>query len=388
MAQERKKERKINLLFCSSDNNLASGAFLSLVSLCKIMKNNYNINPIVILPISGDGQRLLENEGIKYYKIPQVSMILKINASFFDYLNYIFKSIKKSGALFKIINIIKKEDIDIIHLNSLYTHLGAIAGLITKKPFVWHIRETIYKDFNCKILFKKQFFNLVNKSNRIIAISEAVNNEFPELTKDKVSIIYDGIEENTYKIYPHHLFKNTKTHFLCVGHIFPNKGQMELLKACKLLLNNGYTDWNLRLLGKGDTKPLEKYIVQNKLSPFVEIIGFSPDVKSYLAQSDIAFIPSHFEAFGRTCVEALFAGCLVIAANAGALPEIITDNKTGLLFESKNEKNLYEKIIFALTNKPYCAELAKQGQKEAIRRFTVETNAANIHKVYTDVLTE
>ena len=378
--------RMLNILFCASDNNLASGAFLSLVSLCKILKKDYNINPVVILPISGDGEKLLKEENIKYYYVPQISYVIKAKVSALDYIKFTIRYSKRLFALFKLINIIQKEKIDIIHLNSIYTHTGAMAGRITQTPVIWHIREVINKEYGMTLLFNKLYFKLMNSVNKIIVISNAVYKKYPEIDSNKVKIIYDGIDKSSYEIQGHRLFEDTKTHLVCTGAILKTKGQMELLQACKMLIDNGYTSWDLKIIGKGDTAALEEFITSNNLDKYVEIIGFSRNIKGWLAKSDISFIPSYYEAFGRTCVEGLFAGCLVIASNSGALPEIITDNKTGFLFKPQNAQDLYEKIVFAINNKEYCRNIARQGHEYALKNFTSEQNAAAVYEVFKEVL--
>ena len=53
------------VLFVASDNESTNGAFRSMVALCSILRNRYNLDVCVLLPKKGDGAVLLKAEGIR-----------------------------------------------------------------------------------------------------------------------------------------------------------------------------------------------------------------------------------------------------------------------------------------------------------------------------------
>jgi len=81
-------------------------------------------------------------------------------------------------------------------------------------------------------------------------------------------------------------------------------------------------------------------------------------------QARLAVIPSLFENFPFTCLEAMSCGCPVIASNVGGLPEMIEDGVSGFLFQPDNKEELAEKIV-ALLSDPALAE--SMGNEAAIR---------------------
>jgi glycosyltransferase involved in cell wall biosynthesis len=72
--------------------------------------------------------------------------------------------------------------------------------------------------------------------------------------------------------------------------------------------------------------------------PNVTYTGWlTPDqVKPYLAHADVVVVPSRWEAFGLSAAEAMSYGRPVVARKVGALPELVLDGTTGLLFEGEN----------------------------------------------------
>ena len=56
----------MNVMYVASDNCLSSGAIKSMVKLCELERDIYNINPIVVLPYYGDGEELLKSAKLNY----------------------------------------------------------------------------------------------------------------------------------------------------------------------------------------------------------------------------------------------------------------------------------------------------------------------------------
>jgi glycosyltransferase involved in cell wall biosynthesis len=74
----------------------------------------------------------------------------------------------------------------------------------------------------------------------------------------------------------------------------------------------------------------------------VRFHGNVDDMAGFWAEADVCVVPTNRmrEAFGMVAAEGLAAGCPVVAARAGALPEIVQDGKCGLLYEPGNSDEL------------------------------------------------
>lgn len=377
---QNKNNKTIKLLYCASDNNSSSGAFLCMVSLLKELMM-FDIEPLVILPNRGNGFHLLDEAGIRYKYIKSLDWCKPIEKKK-KYLKHCVNIV----ALFKLIKIILKEKINLIHLNTTFTYIGAIAGLITQKPVIWHLREAIEQAFGFEIIFGRFGYNLINHSNKIIAISNAVLNSYPMIDKNKAIVINDGIEDKKFYKPEKEILNNNHVKLLCVGAIYTQKGQKDLLLACKELLKNGYTNWSLTVIGVGDYQMLFDLIEKEDLSHYVQILGYRSNIEDYMENSDITIVPSHFEGFGRVIVESMFSGNLVIVSNSGAIPEIIQNEQNGLLHNCADSYDIYKKIKWALENRESGKKIAKQGQECAINNYTAKINAEKIYDVYYEIL--
>jgi glycosyltransferase involved in cell wall biosynthesis len=102
----------------------------------------------------------------------------------------------------------------------------------------------------------------------------------------------------------------------------------------------------------------------------------------------VTIVPSRYETFGYTAVEALSLGCPVIVANSGGLAEIVRDLETGLLFASGDPRSLANQIVRLLDAPEWGAQLGEAARSDVARRYaprsiaeqTVETYAAVIER--------
>lgn len=384
----------MKVLFVPSDNNFVSGAFRSMCTLNKILNDKFKIQTLVVLPNkTGNGFKLLDELNIKYTYIESFNWIVKSDRELTkEQHNQILIEQEKNGdAINKLVELIKKEKIDIIHINTTYSYVAAIAGQITNTPVIWHLREFLEEDQKRQIYDKSYGYSLIGKSDRIITISKALYAKYENiLPKEKMQVVYNGIDTTTFYKPNKKIFKNDKLIFVCAGSVNYNKGQDLLVHACgKLFRDKHIENFELWLVGVCDeryteiiTKVARKYGIEDK----VKILGPKQDVADYYEKADIVFMCSKFEAFGRVTVEGMLSGALLIGANSGGTTEIIKDNVTGLLFNQGDSDDLCDKIYFAITNKDKMRVIANNGRDDMLNNMNADRNAFEISQIYIDVL--
>lgn len=114
----------------------------------------------------------------------------------------------------------------------------------------------------------------------------------------------------------------------------------------------------------------------------------SPEtIRSALAIATCAVLPSIQENFGLALAEAMAAGVACIGSDAGGIPDVVSDGKTGLLFSSNNEDELSDRLLEIHRNPEKSATMAAAGRADALRRFAVEAVADAHAKMYRDLAT-
>jgi len=165
------------------------------------------------------------------------------------------------------------------------------------------------------------------------------------------------------------------------------KGVNYLIEACRYLKNKKIS-FNLIILGDGEERGnLQKQVLELGLKDYVRFEGMVPHTRigDYLSESGICILPSIKEGFGVALIEAMFCKTPVIGSNSGSIPEIIMNNKTGLLVPPKNPMALAKAIEFLLKNKKFTQRLTEEGYDYALANFTPEVVAEKMKQIYDKV---
>ena len=376
----------MKILFTPSDNDATSGAFLCMTGFIKSARKQFHIDPLVILPNSGDGAKLLEEAGIPYILIRSYAWTINIDRK--DFLSvkvkWRIKRILNWVAIRKIRKLIRQWNPDIVYNNTTWGYVGALSGFNEKKPVIWHFREIMELQQNMTVLCgwvkTRKYFR---QADQVIAVSHYVLNYYKNMVSpSKSNVIYEGVNKNDSFCPNHLIFQNQSANIIMVGGFLKDKGQDCLIDAIDYVKKNTDFDIKVNFIGNDNTeygKYCRKKCRDLNLDNIISFLGRRNDVSKFLSKSDIAIIASGNEAFGRTTVEALLSGCLVIAANAGATPELIQDNISGLLFKREKKNGLGQRIIFAIENAERMQHIAKVGQDFAVQNYTADINAFNIY---------
>lgn len=382
---ENKRQIKDNydILYMASDNNKTSGAFLCLVDLAISMRGKGK-KSLIVLPEYGNGEEILVEQELDYIYIPSKTMLTRIDGKEPTWQERNIAD--NSAAMNRIKELIYKHNIKIIHCNTTYASVGAMAAKEPGIPVMWHLRENIFEQGYC-YKDKEEFYDLINSSSKVVVVSDYLKKCYPDLSKEKVVTIYDGVNVGEY-YKEREIFSDTKVRIVLVAAIYPLKRQEDLIRAAVILKERGF-DFQIDIIGSGEKQyidKLEDIIRENNLGECVSLLGRKDEMQKYYQMSDISVVCSRSESFGRVCIESQLSGCVVVGASAGATKELIEDKKTGLLYECENAVDLAEKISYAILHPLESRVIAKNGQKKALHFFSKENSANQIYDIYEELL--
>ncbi len=118
---------------------------------------------------------------------------------------------------------------------------------------------------------------------------------------------------------------------------------------------------------------LEKICKTIRIDQNVKFLPFTDAVPQLMAALDIFVLPSFAETYGLVVIEAMAMEKPVIATNAGGLPEIIIDGKTGLLVEPRSVEAVANAIDKILGNDELRISLGHSAREDALRRFSMDS---------------
>lgn len=256
----------------------------------------------------------------------------------------------------KLLSVLKQNDIGIINTYltgcSLYFSL---INLLYGHPLCASLHNQIIHE-KLAGLQKKVYpflYRMLSKMVGGIIVNSKYNKKHFELVAGidakKIKVIPNGIDDSFgKKVGGIEIEKKVQTRISYFGRLSKEKGVINLIKALAFL---EHFDLDCLIVGDGPLRiELESYVYENGLSSRIHFLGFKTAIEPYLSSSDIVVVPSLNEAFGIAIIEAFAYRKLVIGSNVGAIPELIQDGITGLLFEVNDYKGLSEKIAYAVQN--------------------------------------
>ena len=380
----------MRVLFITHTNGL-DGANRSLLQLARELRDNHNVEPVVVCPRDRNSYILTDayaKEGIKCMPAPLVKFKLvgrkSIAAKCLLAVSFIIHDLYLIYAL-------RNVKFDLVHSNTSVIDMGAYLARWRGVPHVWHLREFGYEDFGLKSVFGKRYERWIyKKCSASIAISKAIEHKFKPIFGKRLRLIYNGIVPKEEALSATHT--NSVLTFCIAGRLEPNKNQMEVLKACQLLKSESESAFRLLVIGAGGNtayiEELKKYVADNNLDGNVVFMGYRDDVPDVLRQCDVGIMSSTNEAFGRVTVEYMMQNLAVIASDTGANPEIINDGETGLLYHSGDAGQLADRMRMLMEDRDLLLRIAANGKRQAHERFSSVKNSDSIYELYTTLVKE
>lgn len=371
------RRTEIKIVFITHYDNMY-GANRAMYHLMVRLKKEYGEEPVVIIPAEGEMTRCLAEEGIRYH----VHSVTQWQAVYSGPVRFLVKKmIRKrniSRELISLTKLCKAEQPDCIYSNSSVIGIGAMLAEKIGCRHIWHIREFSKEHFHMRYFYpRKRVCRLYEQADCLVTISDALKkNYMKKYPKAKIVRIYDGV--SIVAADRESFFEKRPVRFCYVGYLFPMKHQEQVLEACKLLNNAGFTDYELYLVGGGkeEYQRLLRTKIKTEQLHQVKLTGYIDDVHALLNTMDIGIIASEYEGFGLVTVEYMLHGMPVIGRNSGGTPEIILDAVTGYLYDETEE--LYQAMKQLMQSPDQVRKMGEAGRKRAKECFTEEKNAQTV----------
>ena len=169
-------------------------------------------------------------------------------------------------------------------------------------------------------------------------------------------------------------------HVLCVGRLSPEKGQAGLLDVFAAIRTR-IDDARLELIGSGpEEAALRSRAARLGLGAEVSFPGrrSEADTLAAIARADILVVASLMEGLPIVLMEAMALGTAVVAPRLAGIPELVDDDRTGLLFTPANWGELEGKIERLLTDDKLRARLVKGAYQTIVGEYDIRQSAQSL----------
>jgi len=239
---------------------------------------------------------------------------------------------------------------------------------------------------NIRQTHRKRLAWVARESAAIIAVSRSTKKDLIDLLKipeEKITVIYEGVEKR-YSPQPPSIIDTVKRRYGLKGdYLFslstlePRKNQQRLIEAYTKIKSR-HPDLQLLIGGKTgwgeELKPVDGVLMP----------GFIPDADLPALYSGCStfVLPSLYEGFGLSPLQAMACGAPTVVSNVSSLPEVV--GKAGVLVDPEKVNSISAGIIKAIKNQ---ADLSSKSLKRA-KQFTWQETAQKTHQLYQQVINQ
>lgn len=311
--------------------------------------------------------------------------------------------IKDFQALLNIINLLRREQFDVVHTHSSKAGiLGRIAARIAGVPVVVHtIHGFPFHDFMSPL--KRHFYITLERSLRTFADFYITVCELNRTQAIELNLVHP---ENSQTVYSGISFakldrpsdpKTTRQQLnipdgwqtiVMVGRLDQQKAPHYLIDAFSKVQQQ-CPKTLLLLVGDGELQPLLEHQVQQlRLTDQVRFLGSREDVPEILKASDIFALSSLWEGLGRAMTEAMLVGLPVVVPEIYGIPEIVHHNQTGLLYPAKDVQQLASHLVFLLQHPQHRKRLGQNAKQLTRECFDALLMVKQIEEIYDKLLSQ
>lgn len=278
----------------------------------------------------------------------------------------------------------------VVYTSGLKCHvLGSLAGFLSGRPVVWHLRDHIPPG---SLRWLLRALHTVLPRLRIAANSKSTADCVPFASRPFV--VYNGIDPEQFafartKQLHVELNLNPSTKIIgIVGVLARWKGQTEFLRMARKLLDH-HEQLHFVVVGdqiydtSGDVGYRESLLAlasELGIASQVSFLGFRMDTVNIIQSLDVLVHASvRPEPFGRVIIEALACGTPVTASALGGPIEILLPGQDGLLHAAGNVEQMATNVEKLLAE-DFSQALAARGREKVLRSFTHAAYATSLHE--------
>ena len=218
---------------------------------------------------------------------------------------------------------------------------------------------------------------------------------------DKIDVVYPGFP--TLVLTPKE--PRERFRFLFIGRDFERKGGFELIEAFESVLSR-HPEARLTLVTedfkvRNPDRLVHSWVEDSRrergfarlaaleLRGEIErlpLVSRQVILEEIFPRADAFVMPTHAEGFGFTNIEAMSFGIPVVSSDVGAIPEVVTHGRTGLLYRRVTRAALASAMSGLVADRGLTNDLGTAGRQDFLSRFTIAHSQAAVRAVYDKAL--
>ena len=175
----------------------------------------------------------------------------------------------------------------------------------------------------------------------------------------------------------------TDSNILFLGHITKDKGIIDLITAMAAIVKK-IPDARLFIGGVGEIEQCRYLLKELDIEDSTEFLGWigEEEKESYFNKCSIFALPSYYEGMPMSLLEAMAHGMVPVAANVGAIPEILESFDIKLMHSPGDTSELSEIVISLINDTPMKARIGKKSADIIRHHYSAENTLENLVSIY------
>jgi N-acetyl-alpha-D-glucosaminyl L-malate synthase BshA len=297
-----------------------------------------------------------------------------------------------------LVDVVRNNHIDLLHVHYAIPH--ASAAYMAKKileteglhiPFITTLHGTDITLVGKDKTYAPVVSFSINQSDAITAVSNNLREEtFSNFKIEKeISVIHNFVDIHRFNKKPIDAFRKViapqgEKIILHASNFRKIKRIADVIKIYNVIRKD--IPSKLLLVGDGPERPMAEELCRELgICEDARFVGKQQDMEEIYAIADLFLLPSEYESFGLSALEAMAAGTPVVATNAGGLPEIVSHGVNGFLGNIGDVESMgnFGKIILGdeETHKGF-----KFSAREQALKFDIENIVPLYETLYMNVL--
>ena len=332
------------------------------------------VTNVVFLPLHGDGwlRRQLEGTGVAIEHF-------QIDRPF------------SPACARSLADVFRRHRIDLAHSHEFSMAVyGAWASWLAGVPHVITMHGSRY--YAARLRRRLAMRAAVAFSGRTTAVSQPLASHIREdlyIRRSRIDVVLNGVRptcaaESTLR--DELRLERDEPLIVSVGNLYPVKGHEYLIDALGLLAES-HPRVHLAISGRGSlADALTARAAALGLGSRVHLLGLRSDVPAVLAAADIFVLPSLSEGVPLALLEAMFAGCPIVATNVGDVSPVLAHGDAGILVEPGNAARLAAAVDVLLRDPVRARRSGERARRRALAEFDVSHVVRRYRDIYDDLL--
>lgn len=313
----------------------------------------------------------------------------------------------------KLRSIIRNKEISLVHTHLLWANIaGRIAGRWAGVPVISSFHNSDYDPqviasvrapaWKQDLIRRLDGFTARNLLVKSIAVSQYVAQHIElklGINPNDIKVVYNPIDmrqvqaigtNSRSKIFQEIGLGDQCKLIVNVGRVTDQKGVIELIEAFAQITKS-FPLVNLAVIGNtiSDrvyfTRVMER-IDYHGIQDRCHMIGPRHDVATWLASADLFVFPTKYEGMGIALAEAMASGLACVASDVGPVPELVSSEKTGILFPVNDINALAQSMKRLLTDIELRKNLGENGQKSILEKFDPANKSQEMADIYRQMI--